>query len=140
MRNWEPRRMRRTVGPLPGCAVITSAPLSTRAGYLCRPSPGLHPRTCNLTVSSARAFGLAFARYTGDDSACAASARLKCKRPRASDTDGKADDRTPGGTACDDGGERRDPGRLPHGRPPGRAPGEQPPAVTPPAVTAPARG
>src|SRR5215831_15385268 len=93
MRSWEPRRMRRTVGPLPGCAVITSTPLSTRFGDLRRPARGLYPRTCNLTVSSARAFGfafsLAFARYTGDDSACAASARLLCQRPRVSDTDGK---------------------------------------------------
>src|SRR5258707_13781936 len=114
MRNWERRRMRRTVGPLPGCAVIASAPLSTRAGYLCRPSPGLHPRTYNLTVSSARAFGLAFARYTGDDSACAASARLKCKATTCQRYRREADDRTPGGAACDVAGESQDPDRLPH--------------------------
>src|SRR5262252_10509825 len=47
LRSWEPRRIRSTVGPLPGCAVITPAP-SDRSGNRCAKAASGLPvcRTC----------------------------------------------------------------------------------------------
>ena len=47
LRSWEPSRIRSTVGPLPGCAVITRAPW-VRSGNRCaKPSDALPvSRTC----------------------------------------------------------------------------------------------
>src|SRR6185312_15484484 len=102
LRSWEPRRMRRTVGPLPGCTEITPTPLvlPLRNPSAAPPVGGLLTHShVRLALSSARAL----ARYKGDDSACAPHARQTARRQTASH------DRTLGGLASHIGGHERGP-------------------------------
>src|SRR5215467_6729811 len=49
LRSWEPRRIRSTVGPLPGCAVITSTPWGRPGDRRALPSRDL-PTRCTCTA------------------------------------------------------------------------------------------